>query len=151
MQTFKNLLDRKIAESQDAIAYHKAKIAELEAQKQNADDSIKKWLGNNFESSSGLTEEFAAFYQDFNRHVKKLLPGYSVKLLRGHFCANGFITNVLTSKIVYISCPDVRFFKDGWFNRLLIRTAKHDKDYTGGANYMIKLNDLKLKADELTK
>lgn len=104
--------------------------------------NLKKWEDYNFESSSGLTEEFNDFYKDFRKYIKNIIPSnYSlVKINRGHFYVSGFIKNNDTEKYVYFSCSDVRFSKDEWKNRLLIRTAKHEEDYTGGSNNFTSLD-----------
>ena len=127
---------------EQAEAQHK------EATKKN----IKAWLGYNFESSSGLTEEFAAFSRQIKRELVKLMTGYElIDYNRMHFEFSAFFKNTKTSKLIYISCFDVRFFPDGWYNDLLIRTATHEKDYTGGANHYATLASLKEKADNLTQ
>ncbi len=96
---------------------------------------IEKWIGYEFESSSGLTQEFVNFVKDFKKAVISQLPeGYKlVSFSRGHFYVSGFIQNS-AGKYVYFSIRDVRFFKNAWCTNILIRTAKNDKDFTGGAN-----------------
>lgn len=105
---------------------------------------MKKWVGHTFESSFGLVQEFANFAKDFKKAIKRELPeGYElVSFNRGHFYVSGFIKG-LDNKYVYFSTSDVRYFKDGWYNNILIRTAKSDKDFTGGNNMFTTFENLK--------
>lgn len=113
--------------------------------------NISAWLGYSFDSSSGLTPEFAAFSLQMKKHLAKTLTGYElVSYSRGHFYFSAFLKNKETGKLVYVSCSDVRYFRDSWNDDLLIRTAKHDKDYTGGSNCSSTLAKLKEQADKLT-
>lgn len=112
---------------------------------------LKSWLGYHFESSSGLTEPFALFAKAYRRHLKAL-DGYTmVSFSRGHFGVSAFLLNTHTNKMVYVSTSDVRYSPDAWYNNILIRTAQHEKDYTGGANNWCNLPELKAYADRLTQ
>lgn len=97
-------------------------------------DSIEKWIGYEFESSSELTKEFSLFARDIKKHIKEVLPHGSelVNWNRGHFEVCGFIKR--GDKFVYFSISDVRYWQDNWNVNILVRTAKHEKDYTGGSN-----------------
>lgn len=99
---------------------------------------MKKWIGYHFESSCYTTEEFKAFARDLKKCIKKkLLPGEEiVNWNRGHFYVSGFIKK--NDKYVYFSIPDVRGYED--WSRVLIRTAKNEKDYTGGMNNYTSLD-----------
>ena len=98
-------------------------------------------LEQEFESSCGLTPQFATFAKTFKRELKKELEE-SVGITefdfhRGHFVCSGFFkTN--DDRIFYFSQSDVRFFKE---NKLLVRTAKHFKDYTGGKNCYVPIGE----------
>jgi hypothetical protein len=113
---------------------------------------IEAWRGYEFESSSGLTEEFALFSKQIKTHLVKTMTGYElINYSRGHFYFSAFMKNNRTDKLVYVSCSDVRYSPDGWYNNLLVCTAQHDKDYTGGSNDWATLVGLKAKADMLTR
>jgi len=127
-------------------------LAEDTKSKEVTKDGVQAFYNYEFESSSGLTDEFARFNREYKKSLKKILKGY--KLLnwnRGHFECSAFFQNESTDKIVYISCSDVRYFKNGWHNDILIREAEHEKDYTGGSNWKATLYTLKEVADKLTK
>lgn len=109
---------------------------------------IKSYLGYQFESSSTLTPEFAEFARLVKHTIKKSLPD-SLELVsfnRGHFYFSGFIKNKITGKYAYFNANDVRGGNDDWYNRLLIRTAENDRDYTGGVNGFYPLTRI---ADEV--
>lgn len=101
---------------------------------------IGKWFDYNFESSTICTKEFNTFVKDLKHHIKKNLPQATklTKWSKGHFIASGFIEK--NNKFVYFSIFDVRC-GSRWFENVLIRTAKNDKDYTGGVNNFIHLAD----------
>lgn len=105
---------------------------------------IKKLIKAGFESSTSKTPAFTSFAKIFRNEIKKELPAgaelaaYSV----GHFYVSGFI-KLLNGKLFYFSISDVRYFPD---NDLLIRSAEHLKDYSGGKNNYVKLEDGALNA-----
>ena len=72
---------------------------------------MKKWLNHVFESSSGLTPEFAAFSRQMRSYLKKHLSGFDlVSYSRGHFYFSAFVRNKITGRLAYINSSDVRFF-----------------------------------------
>lgn len=150
MKTYQELKSE--AEALYLQAQEKQEEAEEAQRAQIARGGIEAWRGYHFESSSGLTEEWADFSEDMQKHLKKTLaPELSlVSYYRGHFYFSAFIKNNETGKLAYISCDDVRYSPDAWYTRLLVRTAKHDKDYRGGSNDFATLSGLKEKALALT-
>lgn len=104
-----------------------------------------KWMGVRFESDSVKTQQFLNFARDFRsdlttiaRKTRWIVHSFSV----GHFYISGFFKNVDTGKFVYFSISDVRFFQDEWCSNMLIRSAGHDADYTGGKNHYTALVNL---------
>lgn len=114
---------------------------------------MEKWLNIVFETSSGLTEEFSKFNREVKNHIKKITKNdfNLVSWNRGHFYFSAFLENKENKKIVYVSCSDVRFFRNEWYENLLVRTAENIKDYSGGGNNSSKLEDLNEQALSLTK
>jgi len=111
----------------------------------------KKWEGESFESSSGLTPQFAEFAKDWKADLKSITgPDFEiVNFNRGHFYLSGFLKHA-SGKLVYFSISDVRHFgADTWKDDILIRTAKHDRDYTGGSNNHTIFKDIKKNALQL--
>jgi hypothetical protein len=134
--------------------------ARARALRQNAGDAkmdriksggIEEWLDVSFQSSSGLTEEFALFAKQYKKAIAKAMGDYElVSFSRGHFYMSGFFRSPHTGKLVYFSTDDVRGSNNGWFDNILIRTAQHDKDYTGGSNCFSSLENIRDRADDLT-
>ena len=96
-------------------------------------------LNEEFESSSSRTPQYLEFHKTFKREFKKLLEPYTkiVEVSKpNHFDVSGFF-KLKSGKIYYFSISDLRWSK----NDMLIRTAKDFKDYTGGSNGFINLDD----------
>lgn len=102
-------------------------------------------LRQGFESSSGVTPEFMAFYKTFKSELTAELKKRGctqIEVGRGHFYCSGFFT-APSGKIYYFSLPDVRGIREGGghFGSMMYRTAEHYKDYTGGMNRYVELGD----------
>ena len=96
-------------------------------------------LSFNFESSSSRTPQYLEFHRVFKREFSNLLKPYCKKIeisKPNHFDISGFF-ELNNGEIYYISLGDLRWDKEN----LLIRTAKDFKDYTGGSNNYITLNE----------
>ena len=146
-----DFINEKIREAEASINYLQNRIKNLK-EKRMSGDSIENWIDFEFESSSGLTKEFAQFARDFKKHIKNNLPdNYElVNFYRGHFFCSGFIKNLATDKFMYFSTSDVRYFRNSWYNDILIRTAEREKDYTGGRNIEVRLPKVFNNLDYLT-
>ncbi len=109
---------------------------------------IESWLNYSFESSSGLTQEFADFASAFKKYItKQTAKDFTLEAWsRGHFEVAGFLQHKKTKKHIYFSTSDVRYFPNEWYNHVLIRTAKDTKDYTGGINNYCQLPDIAEKS-----
>ena len=71
--------------------------------------------------------------------VKKALKnaGFeNIKISNGHYYFSGFATK--NEKVIYFSISDVRHFPE---DKVLIRTAKDYKDFTGGGNNYAQLEN----------
>ena len=152
MKTIEQITEEKITGIQEQIEALAVEKEALEYQKsKNLNCGIASWLGNSFESSSCLTEEFDSFYKQYRKELKAKLKGFElVNISRGHFYISGFVKNTTTNKLAYFSTSDVRYSPDNWYNNILVRTAKHDRDYTGGRNDNATWNNLLEKMKELT-
>ena len=139
----------------ETIARAKQELHRLDLQEKQAvsQKGIEKWLGNEFESSSGLTPEFASFAREYKNELRKRLKDEFeiVSFNRGHFYFSGFVKNIATGKLAYFSTSDVRYFPESWYKNILVRTAQHDKDYTGGSNCRATWIDIPARLLELTK
>ena len=114
-------------------------------------DFVAKWRGHEFQSSTGLTEEFAAFAKEFKKAItQEMMDAFVVTFHGGHFEVSGFLQNKTTDRCVYWHISDVRFFSDEWVDHMLIRTTRDDHDYTGGPNQYASLVDLHDRAMLMT-
>lgn len=146
------IIDEKIKENKRFTEGLENELKELEGQKKQAEKTgIEKWVSNNFESSTGLTDEFSSFSKDFKKHLKSIAGSdYELYFSMGSFYCSGFFRNKKTEKFCYFSISDVRHFRDAWWNNVLVRTAKNEKDYTGGSNNSCRLADLKENIEKLS-
>ena len=117
-----------------------------------------KWIGFNFSTDGWSTshenhsDAWTQFVRDFRSDVKKMIKGtgWEVDRISGnYFYLSGFLYNESMNRWVYISISDVRFWQDEWHDKVLIRTAKNNKDYTGGVNQYTAFSDLVKKLDNI--
>ena len=73
-----------------------------------------------------------------------------VKVNKNHYEFSAFFKDT-DDNYVYFSISDVRYFQNEWYNHILVRTAKHDKDYSGGQNNYTNLENLPIKLHYLFK
>lgn len=100
---------------------------------------LKKLQAADFESSSSKTKEFTTFARNFKKAFAKEIATVGAELTDfgvGHFYVYGFFKK--GSQLYYFSISDVRH---GFGTRLLYRTAKHNKDWTGGSNMYVSIDE----------
>ncbi len=98
-------------------------------------------LHKGFESSCGKTPEFTAFTKTFKTEFRGVLNAMrceNITFSIGHFYISGFFDDA-NGKLWYFNLGDVRCMSD---MTLLVRTAQHRKDYTGGHNRYAHINNL---------
>ena len=112
---------------------------------------IKQYLNWQFSSGPTIGKDFRQFSKEFKKEIKKRLPEGAelVTWNVGHYDISGFIKR--GDKYVYFSISDVRYFKNEWYNNILVRTAKDTNDYTGGSNNYVSLPAFKEKIEELLR
>jgi hypothetical protein len=102
-------------------------------------------LNQEFQSSSSLTPQFAAFFNVFKKefaNTLKKIGCIDFAFNRGHFYISGFFT-APSGQIYYFSLSDVRMLHFHPNEQsIMFRTATSYKDYTGGTNKYIKLSEL---------
>ena len=92
-----------------------------------------------FRSSTRTTPEFLSFYRTFMADMKRTLKPRitAFEMHKGHFYAYGFFrTN--SNRMFYFSISDVRYFPE---SSMLIRTVKDFRDFTGGCNQYVKMDN----------
>ena len=104
-----------------------------------------------WEFTTGVTtgDDFQQFAKLFKRFVRNNIPSGAIitNWSVGHYILSGFIQ--YNGIYVYISISDVRHFKNGWADEILIRLVAHNGDYTGGANHFTSLNRFKADVESL--
>ena len=121
------------------IEEEKKKVLEA---KSKGMEKTKYLLSFEFKSSCGRTAQYLEFHRVFKREFTALLNPFCKRIeisKPNHFDVNGFFeTNA--GLIYWFSLSDLR-----WDKTFLIRTAKDFKDYTGGSNNFLDLNNLEEK------
>ena len=115
---------------------------------------MSKWYNFDFENcqtnETGYDRKaFNKFGLDFKKEINTLLEDIGAEvhsISRGYFILSGFIKK--DDKLVYFSIDDVRFNKFQKDTMILVRTAKHDRDFTGGRNNFSNLDNLKKDVQE---
>jgi len=107
---------------------------------------IIQLLQAGFESSSGRTPEFSSFARKFKSAIKKELATIEAELTAysvGHFYVSGFfrVRSMQGDSCYYFSLSDVRGGEYVSDHKMLYRTAKDEKDYTGGGNQYIIIGE----------
>lgn len=117
---------------------------------------VSDYSNYQFESSTEKTKEFTSFATKFKNVIKSILEETNPNCILdsfnvGHFYVSGFIKNQENNKFVYFSISDVRCSSVRHYvlDRILVRTAQHNKDSTGGANNFVELENFKFKLERL--
>ena len=129
LNTLREQYDNEVATAKDKVM--KAKT-----------DGITKslyLLGFEFASSSSRTSQYLEFHKTFKKEITAVLKPFTQEIrvsTPNHFDVSGFFkTTKGTTYYFYVG--DLRWSKGS----LLIRTVKDFKDYTGGSNDYITLNE----------
>lgn len=99
-------------------------------------NELRKYLTHTFSLGSTTGKDYKTFqtkYVNYLRSLCKLHGWELVNVGRNHYCFAAFIRNA-ENKYIYLSISDVRYFNNEWYYHILIRTAKHERDYRGGMN-----------------
>jgi hypothetical protein len=100
-----------------------------------------KNLANQVEDWGGQTSKsFKSFARKFKNDLAKELIKKNCTITAfstGHYYVSGFFRNA-DGLCFYFSISDVRYFG---FGQMLYRTARDEKDYTGGRNRYVDIND----------
>jgi hypothetical protein len=85
---------------------------------------------------SDLSKEFKSFFRSEKKRITESLTKLGctkIEMDYGFYFFSGFFTSK-SGQIYYFSVSDVRHFS---YDRIMYRTAKHYKDWTGGSNQWI--------------
>lgn len=94
---------------------------------------------NKVENWGGQTSKsFKSFGTKFKNSFQKELDKMGAKITafnKGHYYLSGFF-RTKDDECYYFSISDVRYFD---FGKMLYRTAKDEKDFTGGSNQYVNI------------
>ncbi len=106
---------------------------------------MEQWKNKTIQDDgSAVSEEFIEFIGDLRQYLEKELNRVGLELHTyspNHYDISGFVFNREHKKYGYFSLSDVRYTTD-WARVILVRSAKHEKDYTGGRNRYTGFDDL---------
>lgn len=105
---------------------------------------LKKYLDYEFSTGCYTGEDYKTFERKYINYLCSLCKEYDwelTKASKNHYEFSVFIKDK-NEHYVYFAISDVRFFKNQCFYHILVRTAKSDKDYTGGGNNYTSLESL---------
>ena len=100
----------------------------------------KKRIARGWDDPHCETPQMGTFPRIFKRDFTDLLTAANCRLTvfnKGYFYLSGFFRTD-DDRLYYWSIDDVR---DGNLDRILIRTAENEKDYTGGSNRWIRIGE----------
>ena len=113
-------------------------------------NDLKKYLNYEFSTGCYTGEDYKTFQRKYINYLKSIAKENGWELVnvgKNHYQFSAFFK--CKDKCVYFSISDVRFWQNEWYNRILIRTAKSEKDYHGGGNNHTTLPELIEKAKYL--
>lgn len=111
-----------------------------------------KWLKHTFSSGSSTGKDYEEFQKKMKLDLKKIAQEHNLELYsfsKNHYEFSAVLKDSQENKFIYISIPDVRGFTNDWYNHVLIRTMKHEKDWTGGNNNYCCWKEVGIKARQL--
>ena len=103
-----------------------------------------------------VSREYRNFQNAFVRMAKNIAANINaevVKIIKGYYDGSMFFKR--GDKYVYVHYGNsvnrthIDFDNNTWSSFIYCRTAKNDRDYTGGTNNFVSLNELADKIDEL--
>ena len=106
-------------------------------------NELEKYLGYEFSSGCYTGQDYITFQNKYINYLRSMCKKNGWELVnigRNHYCFTCFIKT--GKKYVYLSISDVRYFQNEWYYNILVRSALHERDYTGGSNQYTKLPNL---------
>lgn len=105
---------------------------------------LEKYLDYEFSSGGYTGEDYKQFQNKYINYLRALCGQNGWELVnagRNHYEFTAFLKR--DDRYVYFSISDVRFFRNDWYNHILVRTAFDERDYHGGHNNYTSLPNLK--------
>lgn len=107
--------------------------------------TVEQWLGYKFATSCETTQEYLAFQRVAKRELKKMAKAAGFILTsfsQQSFSFSAVLQKESSGAFFYVSICDVRDNFDEWYNNVLYRAMRHEKDWSGGKNHYCKWCDL---------
>lgn len=111
-----------------------------------------KWLNHTFSSSTSPLPDYIQFQKEMRKDLRKQAEQNNMVLHsfnKNHYEFTAVLKDKETDNFMYVSISDVRFWKNEWYNHVLIRTMEHEKDWTGGSNHYCNWLEVGVKTREL--
>ena len=106
--------------------------------------TLKPYMYGGIEDWGGVTSpSYKSFERKYKNYLNKLCKNHGWELVKfspNHYCFSCFVKSDET--YIYLSVSDVRYFSKDWYNTILVRYAKDDKDYRGESNNYTDLDNL---------
>lgn len=99
-------------------------------------NKLEKWVNHKFSTGDTAGNDYLAFQREARADLRKqaAAAGYRLfKFNKNHYCFSAVLQGEKTGDFVYVSVNDVRF-NTNWYNKVLYRTMKHEKDWAGCTN-----------------
>lgn len=116
-------------------------------------NTLKKWVDFDFDHSrtyekppregADESDEMKQFFRELKSDLKKCLKekGIQIHQMKPNYWNVTAVVTDGNGKFAYISLSDMRW-NAHWDRRILVRTMKHEKDWTGGHNNMVKYDEV---------
>lgn len=106
---------------------------------------LEKWCGYEFSTGISPGEDYLKFQREAKTELRKILldAGFEMfKFLPNHYEFSCIAKKADEDRYYYISISDVRTFRDKWWNAVLYRAMKDEKDYRGEQNHYCKWGEI---------
>jgi hypothetical protein len=117
--------------------------------KDEVPETLRHFVDYRFSSGGVTGSDYKSFQTKYKNFIKKNLPeGFVIaKWNPNHYEFSCVIEH--ESKYVYVSISDVRYWPNEWFENILVRTMKHDSDWSGGTNQYASIFNLMKKIEKV--
>ena len=109
-----------------------------------------KYLSYTFSTGSETGADDKTFERAYKRYLTALCKESNWQLTafhKNHYEFSCFIR--FRDRVVFLSIPDVRYWKNAWYEHILIRLAKDEADFHGGQNHYTDIPHLKQDIEHL--
>ena len=107
---------------------------------------VEDWVEHQFSTGPCAGKDYIGFQRAARRDLKKAAQsaGFTLhKFLPNHYCFSAVLRHQEDTEIfAYVSVSDVRIGSSRWYEQVLYRTMKHEKDWTGGQNQWCRWDEL---------